>query len=109
MYWVIDSSNVLPADRIDRLVTIPPNEITAISVVPPPISTIILPVGSQTGKPTPIADANGSEIGYASFAPACFVASMTARSSTIVIPDGTQTMTSGLLATHDRFCMAFLM
>ncbi len=33
---------------------------TAISVVPPPMSITILPVGVSTGRPTPIAAAIGS-------------------------------------------------
>jgi hypothetical protein len=44
------------------LETIPPNEITAISVEPPPISTIILPSGASTSIPIPIAAAIGSKI-----------------------------------------------
>ena len=40
----------------------PPKEITATSVVPPPISTIILPLGSATSKFAPIAAAIGSSI-----------------------------------------------
>ena len=39
-----------------------PREITATSVVPPPMSTIRLPVGSLTGRPEPIAAAIGSSI-----------------------------------------------
>ena len=39
-----------------------PREITATSVVPPPMSTIRLPVGSLTGSPEPIAAAIGSSI-----------------------------------------------
>ena len=35
------------------LVTMPPREITAISVVPPPMSTIILPSGASTSRPIP--------------------------------------------------------
>ena len=35
---------------------------TATSVVPPPISTIIVPIGSVTGKDAPIAAATGSSI-----------------------------------------------
>ncbi len=58
----IDSSNLSPAIRIERLDTIPPKEIVATSVVPPPISTTIEPVGSITGKPAPTAAANGSSI-----------------------------------------------
>ncbi len=40
----------------------PPRLITATSVVPPPMSTIMLPVGSLTGSPAPIAAAIGSSI-----------------------------------------------
>ena len=43
MYFTIDSSNLSPAILSDVLLTDPPSEITAISAVPPPISTIILP------------------------------------------------------------------
>src|SRR5579875_2135451 len=43
--WSISS----PATRMDRLTTIPPSETTATSVVPPPMSTIMLPVASETG------------------------------------------------------------
>ena len=35
----------------------PPSEITATSDVPPPMSTTMLPVGSPTGSPDPIAAA----------------------------------------------------
>ena len=48
----------------------PPSEMTATSVVPPPMSTIMLPVGSATGSPAPIAAAIGSSIRYAWRAPA---------------------------------------
>ena len=40
----------------------PPSEMTATSVVPPPMSTIMFPVGSETGSPAPIAAAIGSSI-----------------------------------------------
>ena len=73
----------------------PPSEITATSVVPPPMSTIMFPVGSPTGSPAPIAAAIGSSIRYAWRAPAASVASSTARFSTPVTPDGTQTITRG--------------
>src|SRR5699024_1700393 len=106
MYLVIDESKSLPAVLIDLLVTIPPKEITATSVVPPPISTIILPVGSHTGKSDPIAAAKGSAIVKASFAPACLAASTTALSSTFVIPVGTQITTLGLLEKAERFLRA---
>ena len=57
---MIDWSRSSPAVRIDRLVTMPPSEITATSVVPPPTSTTMLPVASWTGSPAPIAAAIGS-------------------------------------------------
>src|SRR5699024_12465819 len=96
-----------PYTTLFRSVTIPPNEITATSVVPPPISTIILPVGSQTGKSAPMAAAKGSAIGNASFAPASLVALSTALSSTLVIPDGTHTTILGLVLKTDCLLLAF--
>src|SRR5215204_504523 len=81
--------------RMDDLVTMPPREITATSLVPPPTSTTMDPCASFTGIPAPIAAANGSSIVYAWRAPADSVASFTARSSTPVTPLGTQTTTLG--------------
>ena len=40
----------------------PESEITATSVVPPPMSMIMLPEGSVTGRPAPMAAAIGSSI-----------------------------------------------
>ena len=40
----------------------PPNDITATSVVPPPISTIIFPLGYDIPILAPIAAATGSSI-----------------------------------------------
>ena len=40
----------------------PPSEMTATSDVPPPMSTTMLPVGSCTGRPAPIAAAIGSSM-----------------------------------------------
>ena len=54
--------------RIASLVTTPFNAITAISVVPPPISTIIFPIGLLISSPIPIAAATGSSIKYTSLA-----------------------------------------
>src|SRR5215217_2117952 len=71
----------------------PPSEMTATSVVPPPMSTTMFPPGSATGRSAPIAPAIGSSITSASRAPAVRVASFTARSSTSVIPLGTQRTT----------------
>ena len=47
----------------------PPSEMTATSVVPPPMSTTMLPVGSWIGSPAPIAAAIGSSMMYARRAP----------------------------------------
>src|SRR3954463_11858085 len=69
----------------------PPREMTATSVVPPPMSPIMLPVGSCTGRPAPRGAAIGSSMMYAGLrAPANSAASCTARCSTPVMPDGTQ-------------------
>ena len=89
-YWMIASSISSPAVRMDIDATTPPSEITATSVVPPPMSTIMLPAGSLTGRPVPIAAAIGSAITWTRRAPAASAASSTARRSTAVIPLGTQ-------------------
>ena len=62
MNWMIASSSSSPPMRTDWLVTMPPSEITATSVVPPPMSTTMLPVGSWTGRPAPMAAAMGSSM-----------------------------------------------
>ena len=77
----------------------PASETTAMSVVPPPMSTIMLPVGSVMGSPAPTAAATGSSTRYTSLALARSVLSRTARRSTCVISAGTPTMTRG--RTHD--------
>ena len=101
------SSNLSPPTRMDLLQTTPPKDITAISVVPPPISTTILPLGSEISIPAPNAAATGSSIKYASFAPAARDACFTARSSTLVTPEGIHTITRGF--TKDFFLLALLM
>ncbi len=58
MSWSISS----PPIRIERLTTMPPREMTATSVVPPPMSTMSDPDGSLTGRPAPMAAAIGSSI-----------------------------------------------
>ncbi len=68
---------------------------TPTSVVPPPMSTTIEPIGSATGKPAPIAAAIGSSISDTLSAPALVTASRIARRSTLVAPDGMQITTSG--------------
>ena len=56
------SSMRLPARRSDDEVTMPPSEMTATSVVPPPMSTTMEPVGSVTGRSAPMAAAMGSSM-----------------------------------------------
>ena len=75
--------------RTDSLTTIPPSEMTATSVVPPPTSTTMWPRGSSIGSPAPIAAASGSSMSWTCRAPALSDASTTARCSTSVTPDGT--------------------
>ena len=72
---------------------IPPSDNTATSVVPPPMSIIIEPVASYTGRPVPRAAAIDSSISSTSWAPAERTASSTALRSTSVTSDGTQTTT----------------
>ena len=78
-----------PATLMLLLATIPPNEMTAISVVPPPMSTIMLPSGASTSRPIPMAAAIGSKIRNTSRPSACSAESRTARNSTSVEPEGT--------------------
>ena len=86
------SSKVSLPMRKLSLTTTPESQITAISVVPPPISTTIAPTCSALSKPVPIAAANGSSMRTILRAPACNNTSKTARFSTGVILDGTQAM-----------------
>ena len=95
MNCTIDVSSSSPPVRIDVSLTMPDSAMTAISVVPPPMSITMLPVGVSTGSPTPIAAAIGSATMNTSFAPAPSAESRTARFSTSVMPDGTQTITRG--------------
>ena len=62
IHATIEASRSSPAVRMLRLVTMPPSEITATSVVPPPTSTTMLPVAWWTGSPAPIAAAIGSSM-----------------------------------------------
>ena len=95
IYLTIASSKSSPAILIDVLTTVPPREITAMSDVPPPMSTIIFPHGLAISIPAPIAAAIGSSIIFTSLAPAWNVASSTAFRSTSVTPLGTQMLISG--------------
>ena len=52
-----------------RSATTPPSEMTAVSVVPPPTSTTMLPSGSLIGSPAPMAAAMGCSMSWASAAP----------------------------------------
>ena len=83
--------------------TTPASEMIATSVVPPPMSTIMLAAGSSTGSPTPIAAAIGSSSSITSRAPACMADSFTARFSTSVMPEGIATTTRGGM-TFALFC-----
>ena len=61
--WLMIASSISsPPTRRLCETTMPPSEMTATSVVPPPMSTIMFPVGSPTGRPAPIAAAIGSSI-----------------------------------------------
>jgi len=66
----------------------PASEITATSVVPPPMSTTMLPEGSVIGRPAPMAAAIAWSIRYTSEAFALSAESRTARFSTCVTSEG---------------------
>src|SRR5512142_1010018 len=89
------ASNLLPPMRTDADDTMPPSEMTAASMVPPPMSMIMWPDALPIGMSAPMAATIGSLMMYAARAPARMVASMTARRSVDVMPPGTATMTSG--------------
>ena len=89
MWPIIASLSALPAILTLFLAAIPPSDITAISQVPPPMSTTIEPDASKTGRPAPSAAAMGSSISSTSWAPAARAASSTALRSTSVTPLGT--------------------
>ena len=95
IYFTIASSNLSPATFIELLTTDPPNDITAISVVPPPISTTMFPHGFAISIPAPIAAAIGSSIKYTLLAPAWVAASITAFFSTSVTCEGIQIIILG--------------
>jgi hypothetical protein len=56
--WMAVSMSKDPT-RMACSATVPPSEITAVSDVPPPTSTIMLPSGSPMGRPAPMAAAMG--------------------------------------------------
>ncbi len=82
-------------------------EITAMSVVPPPMSTTMFPKGSSIGRPAPIAAAMACSTRYTSLARARYAESCTARFSTGVISLGTPTTMRG--RTSRRRLCAFWM
>ena len=61
------------------------------------MSTTMLPVASETGRPAPTAAAMGSSIRSTLLLPACRAASSTARRSTSVTPEGMQMTMRGRL------------
>src|ERR1044071_8982977 len=73
----------------------PESEMTATSVVPPPMSTTMLPEGSVMGRPAPMAAAVAWSTRYTSEALAFKAESFTARFSTWVTSDGMPMMMRG--------------
>ena len=62
MYFTMASSNWSPAILMEVDSTMPDREMTAMSVVPPPMSTIMWPSGLAMSMPAPMAAATGSSI-----------------------------------------------
>lgn len=96
MWLMIASSMSSPATRTDSQTAISASDMMATSVVPPPMSTIMLAVASAKGSPAPIAAATGSSIRYVFHAPARSAELNTACFSTAVMPDGIEMTTRGL-------------
>ena len=88
MYLIISESNTFPATLIDAELTTPPSERTATSVVPPPISITIFPLGFEISNPAPIAATFGSSSKYTFLAPVFSAASLIAFFSTCVMFEG---------------------
>ena len=82
------SSILTPPTRTEWLMTTPPREMTAASVVPPPISTTMQPLGSKTGRPLPRAAAKGFSTSMTLRLPAYLAASPTARRSMAEMEQG---------------------
>ena len=97
-YFWISSSKVLPAIFTLADLTLPPMLITAMSVVPPPMSTTMWPSGCRMSMPQPRAAAMGSSIKKTCRAPAATTASTTASLSMPVMAAGTHTATRGLMS-----------
>ena len=81
MKLITASSIFTPPTRMEWLITTPPSEMTATSVVPPPMSTTMQPLGSNTGRPLPSAARKGFSTRYTLRLPAYLAASPTARRS----------------------------
>ena len=79
--------------------------ITATSVVPPPMSTSRLPLGSKMSMPAPNAAAMGSSMRYTFRAPAARAVSTTARRSTSVVTLGMQMTIRGLMTKLPQTCL----
>ena len=108
MYWTIASSILSPATRIDFESTMPASEITATSVVPPPMSTIMLPrrlgdrqAGADRRRHRLLDQVDLARRRRAS------AESRTARFSTSVMPDGTQMMMRGRTSVR-RLCACWM-
>ena len=97
MNCITASLNLSPAYLMELLDTTPPSVMIAMSVVPPPISTIIQPVVPSTSIPAPIAAAIGSSSIYTSLGPRFVTTSSTALFSTSVTPLGTPIATLALI------------
>ena len=82
----------------------PFKEMTAISVAPSPMSTIMVPWGTAMSTPAPMAAATGSSMRQTFRTPAAVMASTTARFSTSVTLQGTLTTTRGMNTRLELIC-----
>ena len=100
---IISASITSPAIFNDELVTMSPKDNTAISVVPPPISITIFPVGLLISRPAPIAATFGSSSINTFLAPHLSATSLIADFSIDVIFDGQQIKIVGLAKIPFKF------
>ena len=112
---MIASSIFTPPMRMERDVTTPPRLMTAASVVPPPTSTTMEPMGSKTGRPLPIAAAKGfsTRCSWPSRTPAYTAALRMARRSMGDMRQGTVITARGLtsreapIALRTKYCSMY--
>ena len=103
-YLTMASLKLAPAMLQELATAMPFKEMTAMSVAPSPMSTIMVPWGTAMSTPAPMAAATGSSMRQTFRTPAAVMASTTARFSTSVTLQGTLTTTRGMNTRLELIC-----